>query len=130
MVLARGAVLVFAVLACAWFALGIRQAHDTGRASSILQGPTRSLSAAHANQAASLLHDAAFLNPDVTVKLLRAQLAADRGNKSQAESIALSAALQEPDNVQAWFALARHSPQAKDYIRALIEIHRLFPHMP
>ncbi len=128
--LARAAALVFAVIACAWFALGIRQGHDTARATAILQGGTHRLSTDQADRAGSLLHSAAFLNPDTTVDLLRAQLAADQGERSQAQAIALRAAIQEPDNVQTWFAVARLASGERAYIRALIEIHRLFPNMP
>lgn len=102
----RGLRLVVAIVACAWFAVGIRQAHDTDAASAILSGGHR-LDAAAAARASSLLSSAAALNPDRQVGLLRAELAAERGRRAQAQRLALMVAHAEPRNSQAWLLLTK-----------------------
>jgi len=101
----RGLTLVVAIVACAWFAVGIRQAHDTDAASAIVSGGHR-LDAAAAARASSLLSGAAVLNPDRQVGLLRAELAAERGRRARAQRLALMVAHAEPRNVQAWLLLS------------------------
>ncbi len=78
-VLRAGMVLVAAV-ACAWFALGVRQAHDTDAATALVDGAK--LSASQARKADSLLKSAAALNPDREIDLLRAQVALRRAQRS------------------------------------------------
>lgn len=115
-----------ALVICAWFALGIRQAHDTARASTIL-GATSHLSAAQARHVNSLLKQAGQLNPDREVSLLRAQVARYRGDLKRAESIILQVVHDEPLNAEAWYALAHVATNERTYIQALIELDRLAP---
>ena len=67
----RAVLIAVAALACAWFALGIRQAIATDRATAIVY-QSAPLTPAQAARAAGLLDDAATLNPDRTVDVLRA----------------------------------------------------------
>jgi hypothetical protein len=101
----RGMSLVAGIAVCAWFAVGIRQAHDTAAASAILSGGSR-LSPAGAARASSLLDGAALLSPDRQVGLLRAELAAERGQRALAQRLALRVAHAEPRNSQAWLLLS------------------------
>lgn len=119
--------LVFAVVVCAWFALGIRQAHDTASASSSLSSSTR-LTAAQAKHLDSILDEAGFLNPDREVSLLRAQVARQRRQLAKAQSIILRVVHDEPLNVEAWFALGQVATNSRTYLRAVIEVGRLAPH--
>lgn len=96
------AVLV-ALVACAWFALGIRQAHDADLAANIVTGSARVTPAA-ARRASALLDAAAQLNPDQSVDLLRSQLALRQGDAERARAIALDVARAEPQNIDAWLA--------------------------
>jgi len=108
----RALVAVLAVLAVAWFAVGVRQAHDTDVATSIITDAAP-LSPAQARHAAALLHDAAQLNPDTAVDLLRSHLALRLGEPARARAIALSVTRSEPDNLEAWVAYgsaASHDP--------------------
>jgi hypothetical protein len=99
----RALVAILAVLAAAWFAVGVRQAHDTDVATSIITGAAP-VTAAQARHAAALLHDAGQLNPDTSVDLLRSHLALRLGEPARARAIALSVTRSEPQNLQAWVA--------------------------
>jgi hypothetical protein len=99
----RALVGLLAVLAVVWFAVGVRQAHDTDVASDIITG-TAPISPAQARHAAALLHDAAQLNPDTAVALLRSHLALRLGQPARARAIALTVTRSEPDNLEAWVA--------------------------
>ncbi len=102
----RGLALVAAIAACGWFALGVRQAHDTAGAAAIVVSGGHHLNAVQAARASSLLSDAAALNPDRQVGLLRAELAAATGRRAQAQRLALMVARGEPRNSQAWLLLS------------------------
>ena len=60
------------------------------------------------DEAANLLEDARFLNPDVQPLLAEGALLAARGGRRAAEGVALleKAVRREPDNVFAWGVLA------------------------
>jgi predicted Zn-dependent protease len=103
--IARGLVLVVAVLAAAWFALGVRQSTDTSEASALITGPSP-LSAGQANRARSLLSSASTLNPDKTVAILRGQLAIDQHQNADAVQTLEAVTRDEPDNLSAWIQLA------------------------
>jgi predicted Zn-dependent protease len=105
-VLTRGAILVVAIVACAWFALGARQAHEITAATAIASsGPQ--LSASQAAHADSLLAAAGILNPDTQVDLLRAQVALERGDRRHALAIIRRVNTLEPDNALGWLWLER-----------------------
>ena len=95
---------IAALVFCAWFALGIRQAQSVDAATSILGAGHGPISRSAANHARQLLDSAAQLNPDQTVELLRSQLALREGDPARARAIALSVTRAEPDNLQAWIA--------------------------
>ncbi len=124
--LMRGLGLLVAVVVCAWFAVGIRQAHDTSKATAIVSGANR-LNGAQAERAASLLRAAGFLNPDTEVDLLRAQLARDLSERQRAEQILAGVVRKEPLNVRAWVSLAANATTGTTYIHALREIALLVP---
>jgi predicted Zn-dependent protease len=112
------------VAACAWFALGIRQAHDIQRATSMvggLTGQTR-LSTAQAKTANSLLDSAGTLNPDRTVDLLRARVALLRHDRTEAKRILLAVVAAEPANLDAWYGLATSAYDNPTVVHALDRI--------
>jgi hypothetical protein len=94
-----------ALLVSAWFALAWVQARDTARADALLSGSGQ-LSPAALTRARSLLDSAGTLNPDRTVDLLRARLAADQHHYAAAVRILESITRSEPQNVLAWEQLA------------------------
>lgn len=122
----RGLGLLVAVAVCAWFAVGIRQAHDTSKATSIVFGANH-LSAAQAAHAALLLRAAGFLNPDSEVDLLRAQLARDQNERHRAERLVAGVLRSEPLNLRAWISLAANATTTRTYVHALREIKVLVP---
>jgi predicted Zn-dependent protease len=103
---ARLAIVSVAVVVCAWFAVGVRQAIDTDKADAIATG-TATVSADQASHADSLLHAAGFLNPDLEVDLLRGTIALDRQQHLRAVSIFQSVTRREPENIDAWLTLAQ-----------------------
>lgn len=109
---ARVAVLLLALLCCAWFALGARQAHLVGQATAIV-GPGHRLSPQQARHAADLLHAAGALNPDLQVDVLRGELAIDQGHLAEARRILHSVILREPKNLAAFEQAARASADDK-----------------
>jgi predicted Zn-dependent protease len=115
-----------AIVVCAWFALGIRQAHDTDAATAIVSGSAK-LTAAQARRADSLLDGASTLNPDRQVDVLRAQVATKLGLKQRAEQILRPVVRGEPDNIVAWFAVVQAAPSVAIFKDGLHHIYLLNP---
>jgi predicted Zn-dependent protease len=125
----RAGLLVLALLAAAWFALAVRQAQDTNRATVLLGAPAP-LSAQQAQRTSALLDSAATLNPDLSVELLRAQLAFDQHHSAAGERILESVTRREPLNLLAWtqlvFAAAR-SGDRRTLVVAARHVSALYP---
>ena len=126
MTLARLGLALAALLVTAWFAVGVHQSRAVSQAQAATAGGR--LTAAQARHADSLLHDAATLNPDRSVDVLRAQVALARGNAAAARQILNGVVRAEPQDLDAWIALARAS--ATDFHQrqiALLQILKLAP---
>jgi hypothetical protein len=123
--------LAAASVACAWFALGIRQETATKRAQSIVGRPGK-LTPSQARRAMSLLRAAAQLNPDTRVDLLQAQVALRLGTVPRARRILTDVVRREPSNLAAWaflrFVGTIDDPQLAR--RATAELLRLSPPAP
>ena len=104
--LARVAAASVAIVVCAWFVLGIRQAHNTTKVRNLVlnQGTFTAAQAAHED---SLLKAAKTLNPDLEVDVLRGQVAMFAGQLQRADQILESVVRREPDNIIGWIWLAR-----------------------
>lgn len=113
----RVVLVAVAVVVAAWFALGIRQAVNTARATALITGQSR-LTAAQARHARSLLDSASTLNPDRTVNLLRGELALAENHNASAQRILLALVHSEPKNLDAWVRLAYAA--ARNHDRALL----------
>ena len=128
--LARAAVLVLALVCCAWFALGARQAHETTVAGSIIGGK-QPISAPQSRRAAGALSAAGTLNPDLQVDVLRGELAIAQGQLGRARGILTSVTRREPQNLAAWVQLARASANDRvSFFAAEIHIRTLVPRVP
>jgi predicted Zn-dependent protease len=114
------------IVVCAWFALGVLQAHDTTRAESIIEAST-SLSGARASHTASLLQDASTLNPDTQVDILRARLAVLEHERSKAVPILEDVVRREPLNLDGWLWLAEVSRRLPQIKLAVAKIAQLDP---
>lgn len=112
-VIARVAAVVAALAVCVWFAVGVRQAVNTSRATALVGGGTR-LTGPEARRARSLLSAAGTLNPDLGVELLRGQIDFDQHRWVAAERTFESVTRREPLNLQAWTALAYAAAGARD----------------
>jgi predicted Zn-dependent protease len=120
-------VLALATIVCAWFAIGIRQAHDTVKASSILSEGTP-LDAGQAAHVAALLRGAKLLNPDEQVEVLRGELAVRGNDLAVARNILREVVRAEPMNLQAWVWLAKASSNdPSSFLLALLHINQLEP---
>src|SRR5438128_806387 len=103
--IARIVGVLFAVAACAWYVLGVRQAHSVIRADSILAAHQR-IPAADARTVASLLDEAGTLNPDRHVDIDRIHLLLERGRTQAAQRLAGALTRAEPRNLDVWLWLA------------------------
>jgi predicted Zn-dependent protease len=128
--IARAVAAAVALLVCAWFALGARQAHDTTAATSIVQANS-TLTRAQARDADALVHSAALLNPDQTVNILRGRVAVEGGRDAEARRILAAVTREEPRNLEAWVALASALPNNEKLFRqALNRVRQLEPRIP
>jgi hypothetical protein len=118
-----------ALVVCAWFVLGIQQAHDTNRVTAIVSGlfGQRELRPAQASRANSLLNSAQVLNPDAQVDVLRARVALLRGDRARAKRILIDVLRREPMNIAAWYGLATSAKDQPTVLLALGRIARLAP---
>jgi predicted Zn-dependent protease len=121
-VIARLAVVGVALLALAWLAVNLRgyDRYQDGQRLALAPNAT----AASARQAAELLDDARFLNPDTRPLLAEGSLLVARGGAGTRTGRAMleEAVRKEPDNVVAWAVLAsatrRLDPQRSREARA------------
>lgn len=123
----RGLAAALALVVCAWFALGVRQAHGTDGAMAILSQGSR-ITAAQARHVDSLLADARTLNPDGEVDILRGRAALSRGQIQTAQRILGQVARAEPQNLEAWLWLAHSAGSNRMlFYRALVRVRKLEP---
>ena len=100
----RIVLVAISLLACAGFALGIRQVHDQQQAEPLVSGPGK-LTAAKTARARRLLDGAAELNPDTEPDFLRAQLDFRTGERAAGRRLLLGVLRREPENINAWLLL-------------------------
>jgi len=105
MALIRAAMVAFALVAAAWFALAATEARDVDQVTALvakstpLGPPTRA--------ALDQLSSAGTLNPDRHVDVLRATLLAQSGQSRRAVTLLQRVVRTEPMNLDAWYALAK-----------------------
>ena len=103
---ARISVAAVAVVAIAWLAVNMRNLDrfEEGQRLALARGTTP----AQVEQAARLLEDSRFLNPDTRPMLSKGALLVARGDGRAREGLALleEAVRREPENVLAWGVLA------------------------
>ena len=118
---------VVALIVCAWFALGARQAIDTQRASAIASAGTTA-TAPQEREVSSLVRAARLLNPDKLPDVLLGRVELEHRDYARARRVLESVVRSEPQDIQAWLwlagAWAGHPALA---LRALRQLHRLDP---
>ncbi len=122
----RVAAISAAVLVCAWFALGTRQAVDTTRAGAIVNH-VNMLTRPQAAHVQALLSSASVLNPDRQVDILRGIVAQERNDPRHALAIFERVARAEPMNLTAWVYVAQTGYGSPVLKHAVEEIGRLDP---
>lgn len=122
---------VAAVAACAWFALGVRSSHEADRVSSALEFAAK-ITPAQARADDQALHEAAVLDPDQTLEMLRAEVALHAGHHADAVAIAERVTEQEPQNPDAWLLLKVVSAGADPALNRLAgaRLAQLVPPVP
>jgi predicted Zn-dependent protease len=105
-VIARAAVILVAVAALAWLGVNLRGYDKLTDGQRLALAPNAT--DASAAQAARLLQDARFLNPDTRPMIAKGALLVARGGAGVKQGRALleRAVRDEPDNVVAWSVLA------------------------
>jgi hypothetical protein len=104
MLVPRLAVLAVAMVACAWFILGVVQSHDETRATAFID-ESGTPSAALTAKILGLLDGAGTLNPDDDIAILRAQAQTQAGDSAAAVRTAEGVARDEPQNIDGWVVL-------------------------
>jgi hypothetical protein len=127
---ARAGAAVLAIVVCAWFALGVRAFRDQDAVIASL-GDRGLLSAIQVRADRAALEDAATLNPDQGVILLRAQLDSRAGEARAALRLASQVSRHEPQNINAWLLIAvlAHRNSAT-YRSAAAHVRLLAPPVP
>jgi hypothetical protein len=123
--------LVVALIVCAWFALGIRQAQDLARVNALLASHSK-ITATQARGANASLDDAQFLNPDQSVAAVRAIVESRAGDRERAVAIAESVTRREPQSVDGWLLLSELAVRSDPTIFHLAQarISALAPPVP
>ncbi len=101
---ARIVLSVTAVVACAWFALGIRALQDEASVRDYLHQHGM-LTHTQAKAEDAVLAEAHFLNPDHSLDTLRALVESQSGDLRGAAVIAQKTARQEPASISNWLIL-------------------------
>jgi hypothetical protein len=131
MTAARIGLALTALVAAAWFALGIRQSTSLGHAEATVGLRPASLSAAEIARATAELNEAGTLNPDRTVGQYRVRLLLDAHRPQAARALALQLTAAEPQNIESWVALAQTaSTDVTLFDETLRRIHALEPRLP
>jgi hypothetical protein len=117
---------ISALVVAGWFYVGTRQTSDLAAAGKIINAGNH-LSAADARRARSLLHSAAFLNPDRTVDLYRSRAALQAGNRALAYRLATAVTRVEPMNATAWGYVYQAAPDQAARKAAVAHVIRLYP---
>ena len=129
MIAVRVGLVAITLAVSAWFVLGVRQAHGVDHATAILENATK-LSTRQAADARSALDEAATLNPDLEVAILRARLALETGHRLEAVRILRNVVHREPQNVAAWLSLARVVLTVPELTSVLHHIQAIEPTVP
>jgi hypothetical protein len=127
----RLSVLALAVVACAWFAVGVIQSHDQTEAEALLQRvgtPTPATTAS----IMSLLSTAGTVNPDRNIELDRSQAQSRAGQAQAGVATAERVATAEPQNVNAWLVLGFAAGRVEPGLarRARAKVMQLAPPVP
>jgi len=118
----RIVLIVVAVLAAGWLAVGLHSSKLLTRAENPHPGDTVA-------DRVDRLHRAEFLNPSTEFKVREAQIRLEGGNTAEATRLLKEVVRQEPDNRQAWAGLVQ-SQEKTDLAaarRAFRKLRRLVP---
>ena len=126
----RGTLVVIALLAVAWLALGARAVRLEDEAGAVIDraraGP---VSGVDVDRAREQLQQAREFSPDQGPLIQEGQLLYATGLDRQAALIARAVTADEPDNLQGWFLAWAADPDPKGKREALDQLRRLNPYI-
>jgi|GraSoiStandDraft_45_1057281.scaffolds.fasta_scaffold941501_1 hypothetical protein len=129
-VTARWICAAMAIVACAWFVVGIRQAIDTSRASAIANQGNHA-TVAQEREVRSLVRGARLLNPDRQPDVLLGQVEAEHGDRVSARRLLEAVTRSEPQNVTAWLWLTKAAAgDNRLFYLAAFQVRQLEPRFP
>ena len=125
----RAGLLVAALLAIAWMAVGLHEARLFESASAVAVGPDGGLTPARAARANTDLRDAAKLLGHRDPAAFRARLLARTGHPAAALRLLEGLVRDEPDNATYWAARERTASGSNPALAALarVRLHQLDP---
>lgn len=131
MLVARLGLLTLAVVACAWFTLGIRSVIDQQAVTNLVDHATGPLTPRQESRALGQLNSAAVLDPDGEMDVLRAHVLLDAGHHARARQVLRALLAREPKNLEAWTVLRASSQRGTpDWRLAAARILQLVPPVP
>jgi hypothetical protein len=125
----RTALLFLALLVLGWLVVGLRAVRLEDQAGAVIDRARAGepVTQADVRQAQDRLRQARDLSPDLTPMLKEGQLEEALGRKHSADLIARAVAIEEPDNLQAWFLAWAAAPDDRSREQSLGQLRRLNP---
>jgi hypothetical protein len=119
-----------ALVVVVWFGLGAVQARDLSRATAALSTDAH-ISPKQAAEIRGWIDGARALNPDRTITLLRGQLLTAEGHLAAARQVIGAVTRAEPENLEAWVAMAGASrDDPREFSLTLQRVRSLEPLLP
>jgi hypothetical protein len=127
----RTVLLFLALLVLGWLIVGLRAVRLEDQAEAVIDRARagQPVSDAEVRQAQDRLQTARDLSPDLGPMIKEGQLAEALGQRRAADLIARAVAIEEPDNLQAWFLAWAASPDDKSRESSLAQLRRLNPYI-
>lgn len=124
----RAALVVVALLAGAWLAVGLRAVNLENDAQAVVdKARAGTATPAEVERARDDLHKADLLSPSKDPIIREGELMASLGREGEAAILAYSVTLKEPDNLRAWFLAWAAEPDARRKAAAKRRILELNP---
>jgi hypothetical protein len=127
----RTVLLLLALFVLGWLVLGLRAVRLEDQATAVIDRARAgdAVSGEDERQARDRLRRARELSPDLGPMIKEGQLLEALGRRREADLVARAVALEEPDNLQAWFLALAASPDDQSRESSLAQLRRLNPYI-